>query len=353
MTRRKLVAFGAAAVILAVGGTLILLLGADLYLHRRAERSAGLNRWGYRGPVLRRKQPGEVRVAMLGGSTMFGYGLTWDEAIPALVEQQLHARQDGARFRTVNLGFNNEGAFASVPTLEDYAWLDYDIAVLYHGYNDSWGDGVTNTAVFRHESPVFRLTGYYPILPLALQEKAMALRSGGDLNGAYNATRQGYPRVTFEPNAAQRTSAAALEALSQATLAVSDQLDKVAAKNAAPSGSNEAGCERPWTHFCDSVYRAVKHARGRNVGVVVIAQPSRAGTELGDRLDDQRRQLAAMVSRHFGSDRGTLYLDFSRTIDPTDPKMSFDGMHLVAEANRQLAAALVEPLITLARTLGR
>jgi hypothetical protein len=92
MSRIKFVGFAMASVLLSIlvmaGG----LLAVDLYIHHRAERSAGLNRWGYRGPVAGRKQPGETRVAMLGGSTTFGYGVTWDEAVPALLERELNQR---------------------------------------------------------------------------------------------------------------------------------------------------------------------------------------------------------------------------------------------------------------------
>src|SRR5687768_373661 len=117
MTRRKKIVFALAAIGLAFAGMFVLLLGADLYLHHRAERSAGLNRWGYRGPVAPRKRPGEVRVVMLGGSTTFGYGVRWHESVPALLDAGLHAVEGGARFRSINLCFNKEGAYASVLTL--------------------------------------------------------------------------------------------------------------------------------------------------------------------------------------------------------------------------------------------
>jgi lysophospholipase L1-like esterase len=351
LTRRKKIVFALAAIGLACAGMLVLLLGVDLYLHHRAERSAGLNRWGYRGPVAPRKQPGEVRVVMLGGSTTFGYGVRSHESIPAVLEDSLRASEGGAKFRAINLGFNNEGAYASVPTLQDYAWLDYDIVALYHGYNDLLGDAAVNTAVFRHESPVFRLTGYFPILPLALQEKAMALRSGGNLDAAYKSARDGaVPGVTFSPNMAQRTSATALEALSTATAALGKQLDRVSARAAPVQAVSEAGCEPPWIRFCDSIYRAVKHSRAGGAGVLVIAQPTGKGF---DRLDDQRRQLEAMLARQFGGDRGTMFVDLSRAVDPADPKTSFDGLHLGVEGNGVIARALVEPVITLTRSLGK
>ena len=68
------------------------ILGVDLYVHHRAERYAGVNIWGYRGPTVARKTAGEHRLVVLGGSTAFGYGVDWDKAFPA----QLEARSSAA-----------------------------------------------------------------------------------------------------------------------------------------------------------------------------------------------------------------------------------------------------------------
>ena len=38
--------------------------------------------------------------------------------------------------------------------MKDYAYLKYDLALLYEGYNDLMGDpNGPNLSVFRHESP--------------------------------------------------------------------------------------------------------------------------------------------------------------------------------------------------------
>src|SRR5262245_39871378 len=105
---------------------LALLLVADLYPHHLAARSAGLNVRGYRGPVVGAKRDGETRVVVLGGSTVFGYGNPWDEAFPALLERLLNAGNSTRRWTVVNLGFNAEGVYALVPTLDDFAGLDAD-----------------------------------------------------------------------------------------------------------------------------------------------------------------------------------------------------------------------------------
>src|SRR5437660_7581922 len=68
LSRRKKLAFAAAAIALALLVVFLGLLGADLYVHRRFEQSAGVNIWGYRGPIVGRKTPGEVRLVFLGGS---------------------------------------------------------------------------------------------------------------------------------------------------------------------------------------------------------------------------------------------------------------------------------------------
>src|SRR5688572_6775225 len=95
LTRRKRIAFALGAMTLSFIAMAGVLLAADLVLHYRAERSAGLNRYGYRGPVIGRKQPGELRVVMLGGSTVFGYGVAWNESIPVYLEAGLRERAGG------------------------------------------------------------------------------------------------------------------------------------------------------------------------------------------------------------------------------------------------------------------
>ena len=122
MTRRRKLVFALVAMTLSLTLTCAAVLAADLYAHHRAANSAGLNRWGYRGPVVGRKADGEARIVMIGGSTVFGYGGPWHEAAPAFLEHGTRgAPGPAAAISVVNLGYNNEGAFAALPTLEDYS----------------------------------------------------------------------------------------------------------------------------------------------------------------------------------------------------------------------------------------
>jgi hypothetical protein len=177
----------------------VALIGADLYAHHKVERSAGLNRHGYRGPVVGRKQPGDIRVVMLGGSTVFGFNIEVEDTLPAQLERAVAPVEP--RVPIVNLGFHQEGAESFVPTLRSYEYLDYDIVCLYEGYNDMLGDAEPNFDQKRDASPVFRTFGYFPILPLVLREKALFLRQG--TRGAAKA-RPGEANAVFRPGLATR-----------------------------------------------------------------------------------------------------------------------------------------------------
>lgn len=338
--------FAAAAMALSLTGTLLLLLAADLVLHARAEKSAGVNRYGYRGPVVGRKQPGELRIVMAGGSTVFGYGVSWTESIPYVLEERLRQRMSQP-VSVVNLGFNNEGAYAFLPNLEDYASLDYDVVVLYEGYNDLMGDSGANTSVYRRNSAVFRMFGYFPILPLYLDEKAKMLRHGGDLGNAY-AVQRGEAKTVFRPNLIQRTSAGALDAAAAVTNALGDQLGRLSA-SASPvtSATSAIGCADPWVVYCDGVHAAIRAMRARGKGVVMVAQPLLVGAARPPH-ERQQAMLRAMMAREFSGDQGVRFVDLSLAVDLDNIDVSFDKMHLKPPANARIADALAPAVLELA-----
>src|SRR5437868_5750739 len=186
MTRRRKIVFALVAITLTCLFVLGVLLAADVYVHRKFAEMGGVNIWGYRGPTVGRKRTGERRVVVLGESTAFGFGVPPGDAFPAALERLLNEPQGQApRVSVVNLAYNGEGAHSYRYTLEDYAYLNYDVAVFYTGYPDlpfprNFAAG--NQDVYRRKSPVFRLTGYFPMLPLVMREKAMAIRYNGRLD---------------------------------------------------------------------------------------------------------------------------------------------------------------------------
>lgn len=316
-------------------------LAADIYLHRKAERFSGVNIWGYRGPSIGRKQPGEHRLVVIGGSTAFGYGVDWGKAYPAQLQDALRPRsRNGAPVTVVNLGFNAQGAYAFRYALEDYLWTNYDLAILAEGYNDV-GDA-PNEYVGRRESPVFRLTGYYPILAVALQEKAMVLRSGGDLQAAY------YGRKTvFKPGLAARTTAGALEAAAVVNRSLNVQLDRLSkvpkvAATYADVHVQDLGCAARWAHYCASVHDAVQFALDHHKKVLVVTQPYISALH-----HEQQQEMRAMLAGRFGKNPDVAYANLGEAIRLPDPQLAYDGMHLNPEGNAIIARTLVAPLARL------
>ena len=351
VTRRKRMIFAivamAIASVLAGGG----LLATDVFLHGRFEQSAGYNVWGYRGPMVERKQAGEFRVVMTGGSSAYGYGANWDEAIPARLERRLAAHSGSPAIQVVNLGYNNEGAYSFKFTLDDYLWLDYDLAVLYEGYNDLLGDGSPpNTQVFRHESPVYRLTGYLPIFPIVFREKAAALLTAGNVGSAYSKDE----KTVFRPGLTARGTAGVLNAVAGVGQALEQQLGRVSEEPARRVDVSPAtGCEYPWQHYCQSVLDAVQFVLAHNQRVLVVGQPEFApGNARHDRHRAQQHQLAGMMQRQFGGRAEVRYVNLGTVVDLGDPEESFDGMHLTVRGNELVAEALAPIIMAMTSIRG-
>ena len=319
----------------------IAVLAGDVYLHHRHEMNAGLNIWGYRGPVLDTKQDGEHRIAVVGGSTAFGYGVSWPDAIPAHLEQKLNdVDPGGATYTAANLGYNNEGAYSYTYTLRDYAYLDYDLAILYTGYNDVPGhSGDWNTEVYRHNSPVFTLTGYMPIFPVIFSEKAMMLRYDGDLEAAYVGEK-----TVFTPNPGDRFSATALETAVRVSKSLDRQLSRLTATKSRDSSVIPTNCVEDWQFYCQRMKLAVNQVLAEGKSVIVVTQPY-----ISDGHVEQQSNLAAMLHRSYGGNGNVRYVNLGEVLSLDDLEFAWDGMHLTAVGNDVVAAGLVEPVLSMFR----
>jgi hypothetical protein len=345
--RRRRIAFALAAMAGSTLAVFITLLIVDIYLHGKYQTSAGFNVWGYRGPTVGRKGKTEYRIVMVGGSSAYGYGVKWDQAIPARLEQYLtKAAPAGRTFKVINLGYNNEGAYSFAVTLKDYDYLDYDLVCLYEGYNDLIGDPrAPNVSVFRHESPVFRLTGYLPIFPIVFKEKAAAMLSGGDPGALYRSES----KTVFHPGAAATVAAGALRTVGEVGQSLERQLGRVSVEAKPHIDAPDAtGCKYPWGQYCRSVANAITLTLERNRQVLFITQPHDLGPSLHLRHMEQQREAAAMVARMFGREPRVHYVNLGEAIDLADPALSFDHMHLTAEGNRRIAERLVAPVADMA-----
>ena len=323
--------------------SLIAMVGAvlvvDLYLHHRYESVAGLNIHGYRGPVAKRKQPGEQRIVVLGGSTALGYGLRWEESFPNVLERKVNeARQEHGQgpVSIVNLAANSEGAYAFKYNLRAYRHLDYDIALFYTGYNDL--GSVPNTSSFRKNSPIFQLTGYMPIFPLIFTEKAMAIRYNGNIEGAYRGER-----VVFKPNAAQRATASALETIVSINKSLENQIGRLTNR---PSDEEFAmltesgGCGERWAFYCEQVSVAVDLIIREGKRAIVVTQPY-----ISDKHISQQQAMVSMLRQQFGDNKKLRCANLGLVVDLKDPTLAYDGMHLTALGNEQVADHLLDPVL--------
>ena len=336
MTRRRKIVFVMASVVMSFIGATAVLLALDLYVHAKFDDYAGTNIWGYRGSVVGTKQDGERRVAVVGGSTAFGYGVTPPEAFPAVLEELLNQDSDqvDGKISIVNLAYNNEGAHSFRFTLKDYEYLDYDAVLFYSGYNNL---SDLNMSVFRHNSPVFRLTGYLPLLPVVMQEKALSLRYGGDLEAAYLAEK-----TVFKPNLADRAAATALETATS----ISDSLERQLTERLPESVFIDLGEEAPscsyWRRYCGEMVEAVRYVLDRDKLALVVTQPYRS-----ERHREQQTLLSAFLREQFKGAANLHFANLGPTLNVFDPEMAGDSLHLTPLGNRLLAQHLVGRIRTL------
>lgn len=310
----------------------VFLVGADIYLHHRLAPYAAVNIWGYRGEVLGRKRPGEKRILMIGPSTVFSVGYPPEQSLPAHLERALQPRVPFP-VRVVNLGMPGEDAYAYRANLEDYRFLKPD-AVIFYGDSNPTGDA--STIVMRRNSPIFRLTGYYPILHIAIRERALMMEYGGDLEAAYGANK-----VVFRPGVAERAGAAALTGAADVADYVQNMLGPLAKKPETPAAAPPS-CANQFRGFCAAINNAVTYARSLGLPTLVVNQPYE--TEFQVQI---QQALQVMLREQHGHDSGVRYLDLGRAIDLTDSALTYDGVHLTPAGNTKMAGQLAEPAMVL------
>jgi hypothetical protein len=160
--------FSTALILQGVVIAALLTLSLDVYAHKRVERLGGVNIWGYRGPTARLKQPNEVRLAIVGGTLAFSWGVAASETTIASVRQLVSLAVDRRGQTATPVTAINLGALGWPPStyrarLERFADLGFDVVCVYP---DPHGTA-PRTAL-----PSAPLTaGYTPILPLVLREK--------------------------------------------------------------------------------------------------------------------------------------------------------------------------------------
>ena len=117
--------------LIPVATAIVLLLAFDLVLHFHLAKQSGYNLQGFRGDAKPKKA--EHVIACFGGSTTYGFGVRKNESWPFYLEEQL--RTFGQNVCVLNLGSNEQGIYGINFDVEGYDYLNYDIALIYTGYN--------------------------------------------------------------------------------------------------------------------------------------------------------------------------------------------------------------------------
>jgi lysophospholipase L1-like esterase len=301
-----------------------ILWGTDLYLHRKH----GVNLWGYRGPALGQKQSREKRVAILGGSTAWGFGLKAGQDFPAQLQKGFAERPKLVgtdSVKILNLAYNSEGAYSFKYTLRDYAYLDYDVVLLYTGYNDLWRQ---NFFVSRHRSPIFLWTGYLPLLPAVTMDKISVWtnqRTNGDKPMVFVPPKEGNP-----------------DAGEQTAKALQKQTGPLTGSGQSQTGAPDGTCPTKWQFYCQQVYEAADQALKDGKQVLIVTEPY-----ISDDHVEQQTALEGMLSKRFEGQTRLRYLNLGRSVNLQDRSLCWDGMHLTEEGNRRIAAALIQPVTEL------
>jgi lysophospholipase L1-like esterase len=320
-SRKRTIALKLITLAVSTFVSLGVLVGADLYLHHKH----GINVRGYRGPTLGPKGANEKRVAILGGSTTWGYGLNTEQSFPAQLHQLLTqtASQNDAAITVINLGANGDGAYGAKFTLQDYDYLDCDAVIFYTGYNDL-GDA-PNQLVQRHRSLLFVSTGYLQLLPMLTIDKLTVWKS--QLLGQND-------RAIFQPPNSQ-------------TIQSSQTLEQQLGKLTAPDGSSpqpSATCPPRWEFYCQQISESIDLALKKNKRVLILTEPY-----ISDQHVAQQLALKAMIANRFAGNPNISYVNLGTVVDLRDKSLCWDGMHLTEEGNRRIAAAMVTPIRELLR----
>ena len=202
--------------------------------------------------------------------------------------------------------------------------------LFYEGYNDL-GDHATGPDT----SPIFRWSGYFPLLPVVMREKAQAMMNGGAVTAPPG-------EVRFDAGLATRAAAGALTAAADLTSGLTSNIGVLSPVPPNPAVDDE--CIPAWRRYCGSVRDAVSWALDRGKRVIFVTQPY-----VSDEHIQQQANVAAMLKARFGGNERFAHVNLGRAIDMRDRAIVYDGLHLVASGNDTIAANLVAPIMAASR----
>lgn len=281
--------FAADAVMIA-----LLIMGlVDLRLHQR-DTTYGVNQWGYRGEARAYKGPGEIRIAVVGGSAAFEAGTPIEDtfATNLFFELQTAGSPVNQGYSVSNLAAPRIGADTYPSTLRRYRFLDPDIICLFDGY-----DALTGLPPHaRERSAVFSLTGYLPLLA---------------------------PRLLGRP-----------AWLSDPDGGVADVLRDDA-------GATDVTCAGASRTYCAAMTETVRVALDELQRPTVVVSPP----AVSRRHVQQQRSLETALREAFGRDARFQYLDLTMEVDLQKPINSRDGVRRTLVGSHEVAVRVGKALL--------
>lgn len=160
----------------------------DLHLHRKFDKIAGLNCRGYRGTVVGRRRPDEVRIGIFGGSVAMGYGVDNEKSIAgclqALLDDEMKVKGLKKKYTVINLAATKESSCVYFKSAySQFSYLDLDAMILYLWGESAYDKFLQVSYSERTGNWALRNFNYYFIFPTALREKYYLIRYGSISKG--------------------------------------------------------------------------------------------------------------------------------------------------------------------------
>src|SRR5262245_13390718 len=133
MTRRTMTALLALELL---GFAFLAFALADRRYHQR-DPVFGVNQWGYRGEARAEREPGEIRVALVGGSAAYEAALPNEATLASSLFFELRnaGSPSNQEYSVVNLAEPRLAADSYAATIRHYAFLDPEVVVIFDGYD--------------------------------------------------------------------------------------------------------------------------------------------------------------------------------------------------------------------------
>jgi lysophospholipase L1-like esterase len=215
----------------------------------------------------------------------------------------------------VNLAYPNETAACYPSTLQQYAYLNPDLVLIYSGYNDLDLTFRPESTCFRNHSLVFVATGYMPMLDQYAREKWYSVR--------YGSVEEGYRQAEGSHTVGEMIA------------------DRGNRRLEAP---DPVTGETAVSHYVRLIDNVVTQQLTLGRSVLFVTQPYLN--------NDHREQQAALRASFAALQANThfRYLDLGNAVDlaTADRDVAFDGLHLTARGNVTIANAMIDTLAAMA-----